>query len=134
MNYRKIFLMIVACLMICGLKSQANAQEQEIVLIKARATAYCLQGITASGQEVRKGICASGNKDYFGKTVVMYQRLPDGTIGEIIGIYEVLDTGCNKHVIDVWCPDLDECQEFMNRVYEDGCQGKVFIQIKEGDG
>lgn len=110
------------------------AQENEPVLIKARATAYCLPGTTASGQEVRKGICASGNKDYFGKTVVVYQRLPSDEVGEIIGIYEVLDCGCSKHVIDVWCPDLNECQEFMNRVYEDGCQGKIFVQVLEGDG
>lgn len=57
-------------------------------------------------------------------------------MGEIIGIYECLDTGTGTegfqqgYVIDVWCP-ADECQDFMNRVYEDDCHGRVFIQIME---
>lgn len=38
------------------------------------------------------------------------------------------------NVIDIWCEDLDKCQDFMNRVYEDGCQGRVFIQIIEAEG
>lgn len=98
------------------------------------ATAYCLPGITASGQQVRHGICAMHDKELIGKTVIIYKRLPDGSIGETIGIYEVLDTGCKKNVVDVWCEDLEECQEFMNKVYEDGCKGKIWIQIIEAEG
>lgn len=102
------------------------------------ATAYCVSGITASGEETRIGICA-GSKDYMGKTIILYQRLPDGSIGELIGIYECLDTGGTKGiksgtVIDVWCPDLESCQDFMDTVYEDNCKGKVYIQVVEAEG
>lgn len=103
-------------------------------LIKAKATAYCLDNVTASGEWVRDGICATGNPDYFGKTIVMYQRLPDGSVGELIGIYECKDKGCAKTVIDVWTEDIDKAQSFMDRVYEDGCKGNIYIQVIETDG
>lgn len=111
-----------------------KANADDVGLIKAHATAYCLDGITATGSKVRSGICATGNKEWLGKTVVMYQRLPNGNVGKIIGIYEIEDTGCKPTVIDVWEQDLDKCQEFMNRVYEDGCKGKVYIQIIDAEG
>lgn len=121
--------------------ANANSMADEVTLadvIPGHATAYCLQGITYSGQEVRDGICA-GSDLYFGKTVILYQRLPNGDIGEVIGYYECLDKGSgrgikNGKVIDVWCSDMDACQEFMNRVYEDGCQGKVYIQVFDAEG
>ena len=102
-------------------------------MYKMHATAYCLDGITASGAPVRKGICATGDKRHLGETAILYQRLPDGSIGEIIGIYEVADTGCSEYVIDVWCPEA-ECQAFMDRVYEDGCKGKIYVQFLEAVG
>lgn len=109
-----------------GFTSYADSQP---TLIKMHATAYCLDGITASGKPVRKGICASGHKDWIGKTVIVYQRLPGDEVGKLIGIYEIEDTGCKESVLDIWMPDLDECQDFMNTVYEDGCKGKVYAQI-----
>lgn len=120
--------MIATCLI--GFSSYAD---EEPTLIKMRATAYCLEGITASGTEVRKGICATSDHSLLGKTAIVYQRLPNNEIGSVIGIYEIEDTGCKEHVIDVWCPE-DECQDFMNRVYEDGCQGKVWVQIVDAQG
>ena len=114
-----------------GFTSYADSQP---TLIKMHATAYCLDGITASGEPVRKGICASGHKDWIGKTVVLYQRLPNGEVGKILGIFEVKDTGCKDSVIDVWMPDLEECQKWMDKLYEDGCQGKVFCEVIEADG
>lgn len=113
-----------------SLRSKAAGEPE---LLKMRATAYCLEGKTASGKEVRKGICASSNREWLGKTCIIYQRLPNGDIGEVIGIYEIEDTGCNEYVIDVWCPE-DECQDFMDRVYEDGCKGRVYAQIVEAKG
>lgn len=105
---------------------------------EGHATAYCVSGVTASGEHTRKGICA-GADEYMGKTVVLFQRLPDGSVGDKIGIYECLDTGGNPgikngDVIDVWCPDLESCQEFMDAVYEDGCKGKVYMQIFDAEG
>lgn len=107
-------------------------------LMKAHATAYCLSGITASGAQTRRGICAA-KKEWIGKTIVVYQRLPGDELGDMIGIYECLDTGGTKgiktgKVVDVWQPDLEGCQEFMNKVYEDECKGKVYIQIVDAVG
>lgn len=95
------------------------------------ATAYVLTGTTASGEETRDGICASAHKEWIGKTVIMFQRNDDG-IGELIGIYECLDTGCASNVIDVWCDGMNEAQEFMDRVYEDECAGRVYVQVIGG--
>lgn len=109
------------------------ADNQE--LIKKRATAYCLQGITSTGTEVRPGVAASTDKELIGKTIIMYQRLPDNEVGKLIGIYQIEDTGdMSKHVIDVWQQDLEACQQFMNLIYEDGCGGKVWIQVLEAKG
>jgi len=103
-------------------------------LTKMKTTAYCLQGKTYTESDVRNGICATGNKNLLGKTVVLYKRLPDNKIGDFIGIYEVEDTGCSQYVIDVWCADLDSCQEYMDLVYEEGCGGNVWVQVVEGKG
>ena len=116
-----------------GFTSCAESNDSEPVLYKMNATAYCLEGITASGKQVRKGICATGDKKYLGMTAIVYQRLPGDNIGKIIGIYEVEDTGCSEYVIDVWMPDT-ECQSFMDTVYEDGCKGKVWVQFMEANG
>lgn len=88
----------------------------------------------ANGEEVRTGACAVNDKNLIGKTLVMYQRKSDGTVGDVIGIYEICDTGCKEGVVDVWMPTLEQCQEFMNLVYEDGCKGKIFYQIVEAEG
>lgn len=122
------------------LTSCLNARaEDQPTLVKMRATAYEDTGSkTRSGNYPHYGT-AGGQEDMLGKTIVMYQRLPNDEVGEIIGIFEIEDTGSAKganegHVIDVWKPNLDECQDFMDRVYEDGCQGKVWVQFIEADG
>lgn len=109
-----------------------------IELIKGYATAYYLTGQTATGVDVRDGICA-GCKAYMGKTILIYQRLPGDELGDLIGIYECLDTGGSDgikkgKVIDVWCDGLDACQDFMDIVWSDGCRGKVFIQVTDAVG
>lgn len=125
---------LIAIFTVALLTFQSKAEDLQPVLTKARATAYCLQGTMSNGEEVRSGTCAVSDRKMIGKTLIMYQRRPDGTVGKMIGIYEICDTGCKKGVVDVWQPDLTECQNFMNLVYEDGCKGKVYIQILEVDG
>lgn len=106
-------------------------------LIKGHATAYCLTGITASGEYTRDGICAS-LASRLGKSLYLYQRLPGDEVGKCIGYYECKDTGGKSiqtgKVIDVWQPDMEACQEFMNLVYEDGCGGKVWIKLVDAVG
>lgn len=101
---------------------------------KMHATAYCLKGKTYTGHQVRKGIAATGDKSLVGKTVLVYQRLPDGTMGDYVGIYEVLDTGCKEGVLDIWCEDLDACQDFMDTVYKNGAKGRVYCFFKNAEG
>lgn len=111
--------------------TMAKAKEPD--LIKGYATAYYQTGKTATGIETHEGICAS-SRDRFGKAIILYKRLPNGDVGDYIGTYECQDTGGNPGikkgtVIDIWCDGLDACQDFMDLVYEDGCQGKVYIQV-----
>lgn len=100
---------------------------------KMHATAYCDYGYTASGEYVAEGICATGDKSHIGETAWVFQRLPNEKQGKLIGIYSVKDCGCRDTVVDIWCPDLEGCQEFMDIVYEDGCKGKVFVYFTEGE-
>ena len=130
--WKKSMIVIIVLVILVSLKGRAADTQPQ--LEKMHTTAYCLEGVTYSGQYVRKGICASGHKEWLGKSVILYQRLPGNEIGDIIGIYEVLDTGCSKSVIDVWFESLDECQEYMNRVYEDGCRGRVYVQVIDAEG
>lgn len=121
---RKIINSIILCLLSFA-----------IVLTPAKLTAYCLKGTTASGEKVREGICAGGNM-YFGKSITIYQKYPDGKIGKYIGTFECLDKGGTDaikkgYVIDVWKPDLKSCQELMNLAYENGCEGNVYILVED---
>lgn len=113
-------------------------EDPSIELIKGFATAYCYGTTTYSGEPVHDGICAS-SIDRIGKTIIIYKRLPDGKIGDYIGTFECKDTGSTDGikkgtVIDIWCKDKEKCQEFMNLVYEDGCEGKIWIQIIDAEG
>ena len=101
-------------------------------LIPAAVTVYCDEGTTATGTQTRNGICAY-SEEYLGATIILYQRLPDGKVGDILGYFDVEDTGgnpgiANGTVVDVW-KSVDEMPEFIKLTYENGCQGKVYIQI-----
>ena len=128
---KKKLISIALLIGMCSTGFTSYGKDEQPTLIKMHATAYCLDGITASGEPVRKGICASGHRDWIGKTVIIYQRLPDDSIGRMLWILEVKDTGCKESVIDIWMPDLDACQEVMNLLYEDGCKGRIYCQVLE---
>ena len=124
----------------CSTGFTSYGKDEQPELIKGYATAYNgPSDHTYTGKPVHKGICG-GCQAYIGKTIILYQRLPGDEIGQILGIYECEDTGPSTdafkegRLIDVWCEDLDACQEFMNRVYEDGCQGHVWIEVIQADG
>lgn len=103
------------------------------IYLPMHATAYCLTGTTASGTTTRYGVCATGNKNLIGNEAILYQRLPDGSKGKYIGTYIIEDTGCSDHVIDVWKPNITECQEFMDLVYQDGCKGQIWVELRRVD-
>lgn len=73
-----------------------------------RATAYCLQGRTAGGGGVRRGIVAADSR-----------ILPLGTriqitAGSYSGTYVVADTGgaIRGRILDVWVPSCSEAKRF----------------------
>lgn len=79
------------------------------------ATAYCYGTTTASGKPVREGYAAMA-KGYIGKTAIVYEDF-DGKPGDLIGIYEIEDTGGDERIkegrcIDIYIPDYDSCIEF----------------------
>ena len=82
------------------------------------ATAYCLDGTTATGTHTREGIAAS-KREWFGKKARVYWN-DGGQPGELIGEYVIEDTGGrpirNGSVIDIWMPTRDQCMEFGKRL------------------
>ena len=82
------------------------------------ATAYCLEGTTASGTQTRQGIAAS-KREWFGKTAKVYSN-DNGAVGELIGSYVIEDTGGtpirNGSVIDLWMLTREQCMNFGRRL------------------
>ena len=91
------------------------------------------EGITASGEHTRQGICAM-KSEWIGRTAIVYLRNSDGSIGEVYGIYEIKDCGGTKglkngSVIDLWQPNLDIAKEVMKET-----QGLGYVQIIDTKG
>ena len=65
-------------------------------------TAYTEGKICSHGDRARQGIVA-GKPEWYGQACIVYEAVPsnDGyQIGDVIGIYEVLDTGYGKSTKD----------------------------------
>ncbi|MDQ3321463.1 MAG: 3D domain-containing protein [Acidobacteriota bacterium] len=73
-----------------------------------RATAYCLQGRTASGGGVRRGIVAADPR------VLPLGTRIQVTAGSYSGTYTVADTGgaVKGRVLDIWVPSCSEAIRF----------------------
>lgn len=100
-----------------------------------RCTGYCDYGYTKSGEYTRNGIVA-GKEEWLGKSCYIYSINPDGSCGELIGIYEFLDTGygidgslIEGTSIDVWFPSEEAVWNWM-WTYGD----YVYIQIMDAVG
>lgn len=104
--------MVFGCVLSAQAKTLVGAE-------KIKTTAYCLDGITASGQKVRPGICAGADwrvdeADENGSWVADVYTMD----GQYIGCFELLDKGGTKaikegRVIDVWFETYEECMEYM---------------------
>lgn len=95
-----------------------NAQETDepIGPIEMEATAYCYGSSRCDGGPVREGICAAASK-YYGKVAIVFESNDDGSPGDFIGYFEVLDTGGdyriqNGDVIDIYHPSKEWCKQF----------------------
>ena len=94
------------------------------------STAYCYGETTADGSKVHPGIVAA-RKEWLGLTAILYKVKPDGSIGEIIGLYEIKDTGGDYRIkngtcIDIYIPDEDACIEYGRQ--------QVYIQLIAAEG
>lgn len=117
--------------------------------VKIRATCYCDEGLTTSGSQTRPGIIAS-KKEYLGYVVCINAVNEDGSVGEFIGFYEVLDTGYGIETgigqsnvkpdktlgsletgesIDIYMPTLHQAEEWIG-TYGD----YVYIKFVKGNG
>jgi len=74
---------------------EARQQNPFVEPVKIRATCYCDEGKTASGSDTRLGIIAS-KPEYLGYVACINAVNEDGSVGEFIGFYEVLDTGYGR--------------------------------------
>ena len=97
-----VFIVVLVCFLFVPATVHAEAQP-------VRITAYCLDGITASGEHPREGICAYRKED-LGKTARIYNA-----DGELLGEFLIADTGKKGGAIrkgltvDIWKPTRAEC-------------------------
>lgn len=76
------------------------------------------------------------------KTAILYEVSDDGSIGDMLGVWECLDTGFGSDsdgdgvgsiqegkVIDIYFPTFDECKEWMKKT-----NGKVYVQLMDAVG
>lgn len=104
-------------------------------------TAYHHGEITASGVPVRRGICAV-KREWMGLTAIVYEYKPDGSMGDLLGYWECLDTGFGGDAdgdgvgsieagkaIDMYFPTLEECRDWMEQT-----GGKVYVQLVDAEG
>lgn len=134
---------IISCLFVIGilLFAALSAKADEGEPFKMYTTAYHHGEITASGVPVRRGICAV-KREWMGLTAIVYEYKPDGSMGDMIGIWECLDTGFggdadgdgvgsieSGKVIDMYFPTLEECRDWMEQT-----GGKVYVQLVDAEG
>lgn len=114
---------------------------QEAEMIPILTTAYYYGNVTASGCKAREGI-AAGKREWLGKTLMAWERNQDGSIGEFLGYWEILDTGFGADsdgdgigsiqegkVIDMYFENLDRCKSWMKQT-----NGKLYIKVFDAEG
>lgn len=105
---------------------------------KVRCSCYCEHGTTASGKKTRYGLAAA-KKEWMGYTIELNRVNEDGSIGELIGLWEIADTGAGMdsngdgkgdtiilgQSIDIWMPTLEDAYEWRD-TYGDYVYFKIF--------
>lgn len=126
---RKISLVTIALgLLTIFAATRVKANE----FLELKATAYCYNsGATATGTEPIEGRTLAGKREWFGKTVVMWENKGNGIEPQnYIGTFVCEDTGGETirkgYVVDVFITDHDRAIEF-------GCK-KVIIQLIDAEG
>jgi 3D (Asp-Asp-Asp) domain-containing protein len=92
-----------------NLETESKIENKATSVSRAfRATAYCLQGRTATGGSVRRGIVAADRR------VLPLGTRIQITAGSYSGTYTVADTGgaVRGRILDVWVPSCAEAMRF----------------------
>lgn len=91
-----VLLIIILFLLMIINNKPYKINATDIALIEMEITYYMSTGKpTASGCKTREGICAM-KKEWLGKTAIVYEY-DNGKVGDLIGIYEILDTGYGRY-------------------------------------
>lgn len=147
-----VSLAIMALIYMIGkyrLVTEAREANPFVEPVKVRATCYCDGDTTASGRPVREGIIAS-KPEYMGYVACINAVNEDGSVGEFIGFYEVLDTGYGRETgngeskilkgktlgtietgetIDIYMPTQHQVEEWID-TYGD----YVYVKFVKGQG
>lgn len=146
-----IILLFVLIGLLLGLSIHAKAEPSDPFNepVKVRCTCYTDGGLTASGKEVRPGIMAS-KPEWIGCVACVNKVNEDGSIGEFIGLYEILDTGYGRETgvgesrilkgrtlgtietgetVDIYQPTMHQVDEWISN-YGD----EVYIKLVRGVG
>lgn len=96
-------------------------------------TAYCDEGITASGKHTVEGLTIAGAREWIGCAAILYEVNENGSIGDMIGIWEFTDTGYGRdgdiprgETVDIYLEDYDACIEWGRQ--------EVYLQVVRGEG
>lgn len=124
--------MIILALMLISIPTQVRADDFH----KAEATAYCLEGKTASGVTTQECVAAgrkivASKPEWIGSMMLVWEDTGNGIEADrFLGMYEILDTGSKKiksgEVIDVYIPNYEDAKQFGRK--------KVIFQIVKGEG
>lgn len=135
---KAIFILVLAGILLSRVqKTDASTvpPEQRIDAgpFRIECTAYCDDGVTASGKPTIEGLTIAGAAEWMGCAAVLYEVEPDGIIGSIIGIYQFTDTGYGRdgdiprgETVDIYMPDESDCIEWGRK--------DVYLQIIDGKG
>ena len=114
-----------------------------------RCTCYLDTGTTASGCQTRPNIMAA-KKEWIGCVAEVNAINEDGSVGEFIGFFEILDAGYGRETgygeskilkgktlgtietgetVDIWQPTLEAAQDWIKK-YGD----YVYVKIIKGNG
>ena len=110
-----------------AVRAEGNLYNEPFLI---ESTAYSYGEVTKDGSMVREGICA-GKEEWLGLTAVVYSVDQDGEIGQLLGIYEIKDTGGDYRLQDGTCIDIYMPEEAEAIKY--GRQ-EVYIQLIRAEG
>lgn len=145
------FVIAVILVSMVNAKAIADAEEKNVFYepTKVRCTCYIDEGYTCSGAYTRPGIIAA-KKEWIGCVAELNAINEDGSVGEFIGFYEILDTGYGRETcvgeskilkgktlgtietgetVDVWQPTMHAAEEWIDK-YGD----YVYVKIIRGEG